>query len=495
LSNSARQYTEKFKSWRLHKYARRKTAKSSRRISSVHTNGHVAAEDYRSRPSSTCTPHPDATRQSYEIRGTDHHDGEIHSPAGPALRGPAVLDPTLETANALQRRRNTVNSTSARNLPGDVAASYPIDPSADNNNPGKHTALLLPDEDLNGTSGTHLGYLHKIIISAMSRRPFSEAESEGKIGRLKSQSVLARAIWQLWYAGVLNEFDSNLKRGLSTPSLPLIKLDLGLWLRLYPHTADLKTESISHVPMFPKHEEANLTWEDYAGYGRAIAVAKKASTRMEAREQQSLFVRRVVAAMMLDPARTAKLRRFFETIFTYFGSGLRSQYNDLENSCKRFGEQFPLRLSESEEWRIAGHSIRGEGAAILAAVYDHQVKTWRSKSTLGFHDMEAFFTAEAEFSTERALVWATRLVLYYASPALETSPLPTALCSRALDGCTRVLQTIQSHPHHALRGAQTGGGDGPLQDVWQDSNFAGIWAEWLCCDSDFFFRDSPNSQI
>lgn len=494
MSNSARQYSEKFKSWRLHKYARRKAAKSSRRISSVHTNDHVAAEDHRGGPSSTCTPHPDATRQSYEIRGTDHHGGELHSLAGPARHGPASLDPTLGTANALQQRRNTVNSTSARNSPGDAAASYPIDRNADNNNPGKHTALLLPDEDLNGTSGTHLGDLHRIIVSAISRRPSSEAELEEKKGRLKSQSVLTRAIWQLWYAGVLNEFDLTLKLGLSTPSLPLIKLDLGLWLGLYPHAADVKTGSSSHVPLFPKHEEASLTWEDYGGYGRAIAVAKKAPTPIKAREQQSLFVRRVVAAMMLDPARTAKLRCSFETIFTCFGSGLRSQYNDLENSCKRFGEQFPLRLSESEERKIAGHSIRGEGAAILAAVYDRQVRTWRTKSTLGFHDMGAFL-AEAEFSTERALIWAARLMLYYASPALETSPLPTALCSRALDGCTRVLRTIQSHPHHGLLGAQTGGCDGPLQDVWQDSNFAGIWAEWLCCDSDFFFHDSPNSQI
>jgi hypothetical protein len=492
LSNSARQYTEKFKSWRLHKYARRKAAKSSRRISSVHTNGHIAAEDHRSGPSSTCTPHPDATRQSYEIRGTDDHSGELHSPAGPARRGPAVLDPTLGTANALQQRRNAVNSTSARNSPGDAAASYPIDRNADNNNPGKHTALLLPDEELNGTGGTYFRYLHRIISSAMSHQPSSETESEGKKRRLKSQSVLARAIWQLWYAGVLNEFDSIL-HGLNTPSLPLIQLDVGLWLRLYPHATDLKTEPSSHVPLFPKHEEASLTWEDYAGYGRAIAMAKKASTDIEAREQQSLYGHRVVAAMMLNPARTAKLRHSFETIFTCFSSGLRNQYNDLENSCKRFREQFPLRLSESEEWEIAGYSIRGRGAAILAAVYDRQVRTWRAKSTLGLHDMEAFFTAEAGFSTERALVWAARLMLYYASPALETSPLPTALCSRALDGCMRVLQTIQSHPHHALRGAQTGGGGGPLEDVWQDSNFASIWAEWLCCDSDFFFHDSPNS--
>jgi hypothetical protein len=400
---------------------------------------------------------------------------------GPTRRSPAVLDPTLGAANVLQQCHNTVNNTSARYLPGDAAASHPINHNADNNNPGKYTALLLPDD---------LGYLHRIIFSAMSRQPSSEAESEGKKRRLKSQSVLARAIWQLWYAGALNEFDSNLRGRLNTPSLPLIKLDLGSWLRLYPHAADLKTEPSSHVPLFPRNEEASLTWEDYAGYGRAIAMTKKAS---EAREQQNLSARRVVAAMMLDPARTAKLRNYFEAIFTCFSSGLRNQYNDLENPCKRFREQFPLRLSESEERKIAGYSIREKGAAVLAAVYERQVTTWRAKSTLGFHDIAALFIAQAGFSIERALVWAARLMLYYASPAFGTSPLPTALCDRALDGCMRVLQTIQSHPHHASRGARTGGGDGPLEGVWQDSNFAGIWAEWLCCDSDFFFHDSPNS--
>jgi hypothetical protein len=376
-------------------------------------------------------------------------------------------------------------------VPRVAATLYAVDHDSGNNRPGKSAAALLPQEEPSGTTGTQLGYLHRIIFSAISRGPSSEGQSQEVKERLENQSILAQAIWQLWYAGVLNEFDSRVTRGLSIPKLQVITVDLRLWLGLYPQGAGLETDCRFHLQLFPEHDGPNLTWEDYARYGRAIALPKKALTAEEARALESCFVRRLVTAMILAPAQDASLPRCFRNIFTSFSSALLDQHKDLENSCQRFRKQFAIKLSESEERRITGHSIRRKGAAILAAVFDRQARIWRTKSPSEFEDLEGFSIPGAKFSSKRALVWAARLILYYASPKLEMSPLPMALCSRALDGCTRVLKMIHSHPHQKLDGL--GGhkdGEGVVPEGWQDINFAGLWAEWICFDSDFFLHDS-----
>ena len=229
----------------------------------------------------------------------------------------------------------------------------------------------------------------------------------------------------------------------------------------------------------------------FRSYGHEIALAKKASTPEEARALENRFVCSLVAAMMPAPAQDANLPRCFRNIFTSFHSALLDQYDDLKNSCQKLKGQFTKYLSESEERRITGYSVRSKGAAILAAVFDHQARTWRTWPHSEFEDLEGFFISEAKFSSKRALVWAARLMLYYASPKFETSPLPMALCSRALDGCSRVLKMIHSHPHQKLDGLE-GHNDGNdvVPDGRQDINFAGLWAEWICFDSDFFLRDS-----
>jgi hypothetical protein len=50
---------------------------------------------------------------------------------------------------------------------------------------------------------------------------------------------------------------------------------------------------------------------------------------------------------------------------------------------------------------------------------------------------------------------------------------------------------IHSHPHQKLDGFEGHkGGKGVVPEGWQDINFAGLWAEWICFDSDFFLYDS-----
>ena len=195
----------------------------------------------------------------------------------------------------------------------------------------------------------------------------------------------------------------------------------------------------------------------------------------------------------LEKTFRVRLPGCFQNIFTSFSSALLDQYGDLEKSCQRFRTQFAIKLSESKERRITGYSIQSKGAAILAAVFHRQARTWRTESPSEFEDLEGSLIPRAKFSSERALVWAARLMLYYASPEFEKSPLPVALCSRALDGCTRVLKMIHSHPHQKLDGLEGHeDGKGMVPEGWQDINFAGLWAEWICFDSDFFLHDSQN---
>jgi hypothetical protein len=98
------------------------------------------------------------------------------------------------------------------------------------------------------------------------------------------------------------------------------------------------------------------------------------------------------------------------------------------------------------------------------------------------------FSADAEFSAERALVWAVRLMLYYASPELKKSVLPSDLIARALDGCRRVLDMIHSHPHRKLREQDAGIQGESMFDEWENTNFTNIWVHWICYDSDFFLH-------
>jgi hypothetical protein len=90
---------------------------------------------------------------------------------------------------------------------------------------------------------------------------------------------------------------------------------------------------------------------------------------------------------------------------------------------------------------------------------------------------------------ERALLWAARLLLYYASPKLTKSALPHNLCARALNGCKRILDMLNCDPYQNPQGSEGGRGRDPVSDEWQDANFANLWTEWICCDSDFFFHD------
>jgi hypothetical protein len=303
---------------------------------------------------------------------------------------------------------------------------------------------------------------------------------------LQKQSAVALAIWKLWYGGVLDDFEDYQTRGLDMPAPTFIELDLKVWLRLYPWTGE--TVFYCDLPPFPKLDDPRPTWKEYARYGHAIALMKSGSMPVHATADNNPFGRRLTAAMLLAREGSRGLRRCFESILASFHLELERQYDHLEKPCERFVKQFSLRLSETEERNIAGHSDQTKAAAILAMVCHNKLVNGDLHSTLD--DLHTQCQQSAEFSTKRAFVWAARLMLYYASPELENSPLPTHLCTRAVDGCKRISKMIHYHPHQELERLKgRGDGKGPMPEEWQDANFASLWTEWICCDSDFFLYD------
>jgi hypothetical protein len=303
---------------------------------------------------------------------------------------------------------------------------------------------------------------------------------------LKKQSAIALDIWNLWSGGVLEDFEVQQAHGLDMPAPTFIEPDLNVWLRLYPWIGE--TALYCDLPPFPKHDAPRPTWREYARYGHAIALMKSGSMPVHALADNNHFRRRLTASMLLAREGSRGLRQCFESILATFDSELRYQYGRLEKPCERFATQFSLRLSETEERNIAGHSDQTKAAAILAMVCHNGLVNGHSHSTLD--DLRTQCQQSAEFSTERGLVWAARLMLYYASPELENSPLPTHLCARAMDGYKRISKMIRYHPHQELEVLKgRGDGTGPILEEWQDTNFAGLWTEWICCDSHFFLYD------
>jgi hypothetical protein len=303
---------------------------------------------------------------------------------------------------------------------------------------------------------------------------------------VKRESAVALAIWKLWYGGVLDDFEDCQARGLDMPAPTFIELDLKVWLRLYPWTGE--TVFYRDLPSFPKPDDPRPTWKEYARYGHVIALTKSGSMPVHAPAENNPFRHRLTAAMLLAREGSRGLRRCFESILVSFGLELGYQHDHLEKPCKRFAKQFSLRLSETEERNIAGHSDQTKAAAILAMVCHNELVNGKLHSTLD--DLRTQCQKSAEFSTKRAFVWAARLMLYYASPELENSPLPTHLCARAVDGCKRISKMIHCHPHQELAGLKgRGDGNGPTPEEWQDANFAGLWTEWICYDNHFFLYD------
>ena len=149
-------------------------------------------------------------------------------------------------------------------------------------------------------------------------------------------------------------------------------------------------------------------------------------THVKCQAYVSRAIGRLVAAMLQDPSRSRTLRRLFLKIFTE----LEPVLLHLSNHLARY---FPFRSSGSEERNSTGHGEQRREAVMLALACHRELKARGRYSILAA--IAASIQSQVSSSIEQALVWAARLLLYYASPELAQSPLPHHLCARALDGC------------------------------------------------------------
>lgn len=305
----------------------------------------------------------------------------------------------------------------------------------------------------------------------------------------KKRSDLALAIWEAWCHGDFFGIDFLSEAAEDDSFHPNVSVEtvLGAWLALYPQGSYPIVHSHDSLPLFPKPDDPVLTWKVYAEHGRTIAAQKLRSrmTPVQVQGYLSLYARRLLAAMMLVRDGSRLLRRCFGFILVYLRPILQYQGSTLGDLCRRFAKHFPDQLSMSEERRILGHSDQHNVAAILAVVcYGHRGSDFDTNPD--FKTLQSLFREGAQFSVKQAFVWAARLMLYYASPELSRSPLPSDLCARALSGCERILKLVSSHPHQdpdQLNGQRD---NIPMLDEWQDTNFANLWVEWICYDSEFF---------
>lgn len=479
LCSRPRQYTERFKLWGMSKNTRWNAERKPRSGPSVYRSAPIARED--SHYSTTVSTDPDLRT------GMDATWNKPTAWASPAERPSAISD-----MNRVDQLRH----------PGSGSAIDALEPDGAT----ASSAIVIDDdqEELENPPCSTPGYdasSEARLLSAVAEQPSSdhahlldiEEELQDTKRKLEKQNILTLAIWFLWQTRNTPLFSSYVSETPYFAALPIskeIQSRLEKWLTFYPRTIKFEGQPHSRLPAFPTPDALLLTWMLFAERGNAIASRKTRMTPVQAQARVRLSVCRLTASMVLAPDGSRYLRRCFEIILTCLQTILKHQHDDLELPCQRIAEKFPLRLSESEELRIAGKSMQGKGAAVLVMICHDQVMSQGIDKSRTFQDLRTLFNAGAGFSVERAFVWATRFMLYYASPELDMSSLPADLCTRALDGCERILGTIRSHPHQNSQNSKEDSNCRPLSDVWQDSNFASLWAEWICSDSSFFLDDS-----
>jgi hypothetical protein len=423
--------------------------------------------------------------------------GHGHASAASSMNGPGESRSAIdETSRVLRPNAATTSSTVAivddnemldgvvPSVPTGKGLSYPAgNSSATSNNSNTDTLPtgLVYACDASPELATH--------PSANLHFPKNIQEALQNEGKTKRQKSLALAVWELWYSGNRPQLNGlyMFVRGFYSFMINVRPgdLDLSKWLAFYPRYGSRELHFRNRLPAFPKPGEARFTWKTYTICGYTIARRKTPSNNVPFSIGRS--ERELVASMLLAPDGSSNLRQCFDPIFTNLQPILKEQLEALEEEVRRFEE-----LVDSAPFASEGCSDEDSAAAMVAMVCDRELK---ARGVLFMLVTDNRFSVDSEFSAERALVWAVRLMLYYASPELKKSVLPSYLTARALDGCKRVLNMIHSHPRRKPQEPDTGIQGESMFDEWENTNFANLWVHWICYDSGFFLHDSLRESV
>jgi hypothetical protein len=222
LCINPRQFTQKFKTWDLHKYERRSGEYKPRPSSSIYRDGHFGLRKHRSLASVTFKPDQDTALEFQESEEIDYYDGDSHANVGWRRQDSAILNPisgmvgaTLSSATTIDDDNNEISENNVTSPPTEkslaaVANIVPTDHAGACSVRPYWNSLYrqdIPWLELDRETLRHLDNTKKAL----------DPRQEVKM-RLKKQSLVAMAIRQLWYAGVLNDFESYQSRGLDMPA-------------------------------------------------------------------------------------------------------------------------------------------------------------------------------------------------------------------------------------------------------------------------------------
>lgn len=512
---SPRQFTQKFKSWHLHKNERRKAERKPRCTASIYRNGNGPLGGHQSPGSVIRMVTTGATLTPPDNQSSDHQHAGIKVQLDPMFEDPFLPNQILGMNSA---GMNDVMADGPREaveprLPIASSAINAQDDSGISENSmvslsrdwGPSEAIGFPKAVIEGTTsdGASPDFHHGRHLTASEpteRIPSYPEYARNMLGNLqterekKRQSSLILAIWERWDDGDFSQIEPLLNTGeygINMAMIRRIDWKLRKWTSSYPRPCgnpDLQSEG--HLPPFDLDYPGTsiLTWRAYVEYGYTIASQKKRMTHVEGQAYVGGAAGRLVAAMLLDPSGIRTVRQSFLKIFNEIEPILKGLQFNLQTPCQRFVKYFYFPSSDCKERNPTGHDEQRREAAMLALACARELKACGIYSTLALTKSNVNFQS-GTMRSERPLVWAARLLLYYASPELVWSPLPHHLCARALNGYMQISSKMESALYRNKDGSKGDRRTGLGRDQLEDAKFAAVWAEWICCDSDFFLHN------
>ncbi len=521
---SARQYTQKFKSWGLQKNERRNAERKPRSFkASIYRNGINSSQGSQALASGEL--YQEETDDIPESRSSRSHVVQLPSQTSRNLYKTVLVDPAAGALQSSGKREHHISASAetrthvlsqqgSQSLTHNTTIQEEFQGTRDNPQQVNGHRSDISEEWANGATTEQVSALpvDRYIMEATNLWSFSSSMQLWATIEEQTLSTIAHchrmtrdtltqdawriwtlAVWQIWFQGDLYHF-GKLHRIAERPKerepelVPLAKKiepHLQAWLNLYRKDVP-EVQARARLLAGSQVCEVSLTWQTYAGLGYKIALQRGRWNAQDIKPHVISQGQSLSTAMMQDSGHAPHLlRRGFEEVLKFCRRVLKHKIHEMKTICEQLTDRFHFQPPKAEEGGLASRNEQAN-VAVLSMVFQSRLKDLRTGAR---ERLTVATTQMTGFTTEKAFLWAARLMLYYACPELDKSPLPASLCARALDGSSRIFRAIHAHPSQDFQVGKSGIiNRGVFSDFWQDSNFVNLWVEWLCCDSDFFLH-------